>query len=261
MVEKKLIDADGCPVLAFKGHGDGSFEFTVIQNATKVVKAFDEKGQSVMAGKMSAEPNSMPDMRFFNLGSAVRQGGTSWQLYSACGYPLCKVFNVIDFVGDGNILVVGDDEVMRLLSFDAKILVYEAVAGYEKFVNGRFVLTFEDGTKRMYEPDGRTLSVAVRDSEFLPDGCFVYYEGNLARGVYRPDGILDRREIYSYEKAGSYYLFNGEFDSGVLYDDDTQEIGKNYTLLKQEGNFCLFEHEGSYELFNQFGKVATFSAQ
>jgi len=258
---ENFVDTDGCPVLAFDGHENGSFKLTVLQNATKVVKAFDEKGHPVRANKMSIEPNSLPDLRFFNLGSAVRCEQDTWQLFSACGCPLRLVSDVVDFVGDGNILVADDDKVMKLVSFDGTVLVDTPITSYEMFPNGRFVLVFIDGNMRMFEPDGRRKSELVKNSVFMPDGCFVYYENNLLINVYRPDGILDRREIYSFEKAGYYYLFSGEFYNGALYNDEGEEIGKDYVLLKRQENFCLFEHNGNYELFNQFGKVATFSCK
>lgn len=202
------------------------------------------------------------DACVFNIGYALKDeqiAKDSWQLFSLTGTLIKTVAHVVDFVGDGNILVADEDSMMRLLSFDGKVLVCKPIACYEKFNNGRFVLNFTDQTMRMMEADGTSLSVLVQDASFLPDGSMVHFDGKLIGGVYRSDGILDRREIYSYEKAGNYYLFTGEFDSGLLYNDEGQKLGKDYVLLRQKENFCLFEHDNVLELFNQFGKIAVFS--
>lgn len=221
-----------------------------------VKKLFNSEHQQVA--------QNFSQVQMFNIGYALREENDEpdrWQLFSFSGVPLRVEHHVVEFLGDGNILVADEDKLMKLFSFGGKMLGVKPILKFEKMVNGCFVLTYVDGTERMFLPAGCPLSVIVQNVQFLPDGCFVHYDGKLIDGVYRSDGILDRREIYSYEKAGNYYLFTSEFDTGVLYDDDGQEIGKDYVLLKQMENFCLFECNGRYELFNQFGRVAQFSCK
>lgn len=201
--------------------------------------------------------------KVFNLGYALCMtdadvAGNKWELFTLSGKRIRKVSRVAGFVGDGNMLVYGKaSNILSLRDFAGKELPTKPIACFENFANGCFVLTFTDGLSRMYLPNGKPLSVEVKDATLLPDGCFVQYEGTLITGVYGPNGILDRRTIYSFEKVSHYYLFSGEFYNGHLFDSAGQKIGEDYVLLKSADNFALFGHNGELQLFNQYGCVFT----
>jgi hypothetical protein len=172
---------------------------------------------------------------------------------------LRKVDNVVAFVGDGNILVRDKREnAMALKTFAGKDMTKKPISCFESLGNGYFVLTFIDGLSKMYDSNARGRTIEVKDSTFLPDGCFVCYDRKLITGVYNRHGILDRREIFSFEKTNDYYLFSGDSYNGYLYNAKGEKLGENYVLLKSKDNFTLFEHEGQIELFNQYGRVFKF---
>lgn len=197
----------------------------------------------------------------FDLGYALTDKyDAGLHLFSVSGVPMTTSLGVEAVLGNGNLLIGDAENHFTLFSFTGKELCQKPIVCFKQRFNGCFELTFSDGLSRMYDPDGNRLTIEVRDATLLADGCFVQYDGKLIVGIYNETGIVDKREIYSFEQSDDYYLLNSEFESGVLYDRQTHCIGKDYVLLKQGENFALFEHDGNYELFNQFGLVASFDS-
>ena len=94
----------------------------------------------------------------------------------------------------------------------------------------------------------------------MPGGLFIQYDGKLIVGMYGPDGLLDRREVYSFERTGYYYVLNDSVDNGVLYSAESKErIGNDFVLLKSAGLFSLFKnlHTKELVLMNHNGAVLT----
>ena len=97
----------------------------------------------------------------FNLGYALQPKKSAsageWSLFTLKGTFVKSYDNVVDFVGDGNVLLAIGEKEMELRSFTGESLLKKPVACFEKFADGTFVLTTTDGLSRMYRPDGSPL--------------------------------------------------------------------------------------------------------
>lgn len=174
------------------------------------------------------------------------------------GRTLRVADDVVHFVGDGCYLAEdGDTDRWSLRDFAGNQLAKKPIINCEMTTNGSFILTTNDGWKRLYAPDGRALTVSVeKTAEIMPDGCFINYsECHLIDGIYSPDGLLDRRSVYSFKRTDSYYLLTGEHMTGALYDSEGEYLGKGFCLVASNANFALFERGDTLYIFNQFGKV------
>jgi len=228
----------------------------IFANDWYMTSAFGTKMLYAADGKEKAKWFDKAEV--FNLGFAIAEdkNKNEWRLFSTSGLEVRKAKNVAAFLGDGNMLVYSEEgKTMSFQNFWGRELIKKPIKSFEKFSNGYFVLEFVDGLSRMYYPNGKVLSVEVGDVSFMSDGSFVHFEGKIISGVYGRRGILDKREIYSFEKAGNYYLFSGEFYNGHLYNSDGKKVGEDYILLKSQDNFALLEHEDELKLFNQYGCV------
>lgn len=173
------------------------------------------------------------------------------------GRPLRMVSNIVTFLGDGCYLAEKvETGVWTLFNFAGVELSKKPVTGCELFFNGSFVLTFDDGCQRYYHPDGTVKTVETKDATVLPDGCFIQRdEYHQISGIYSPNGIMDRRSVYRFQKTDDYYLISGEQTDGLLYDSTGNLLGKRFKLVKAEANFAFFERDNWLYVFNQFGKV------
>lgn len=181
----------------------------------------------------------------------------SWQLFKPNGKFLREVDRVAGFVGDGLVLVKTDDGSLRLENFEGKTLNEKTIVSFFNYNDDCFVLTTSDGFSRMYASSGEIITVETKDAEFLPDGCFVQliYGGKMVSAIYKPNGIQDKRSIYTFEVTEKHYLINSEFDKGLLFDANGKELGREFKLIDNAENFAVFEQEGKIKLFNQYGQV------
>jgi len=174
------------------------------------------------------------------------------------GQRLHTVKGIICFLGDGCYLA--DDPCTGkwfLCDFAGHRLTNKPITGCQMFANGSFILTTNDGFKRLYAPDGTPITIEVaNESQIMPDGYVINYsECHLIDGIYSPKGILDNRSVYSFERMDNYYLITGEDVTGALYDSAGEYLGKNFKRLSSCDNFALFERGDTLFIFNQFGKV------
>lgn len=199
----------------------------------------------------------------FRNGYALCYDDSSWKLFSLKGRFVREVQQVIGFVGDGLVLVKSDNGETWLESFKGKTLIEKPIISFYNYNENCFVLTTEDGFSRMYRSDGSRISEETRDAEFFPDGCFVQmlYGGKMVSAIYRPNGILDKRPVYSYEMTENYYLINAENEQGRLFDEEGKELGSDFSLIEDTENFALFEHKDRLKLFNQFGLALSIKKQ
>lgn len=176
-----------------------------------------------------------------------------WQLYKQ-GERVGQIVDVEDFLGNSCLLIRHYDKTSRLTDLEGNELCRLPVIGYKKLLNNRFVLTFEDGTRRLYRPDGSPLGVAVKDVVLLADGRFVTKDRHLLTGLYGKDGIIEKDvPVPTAVNDFSYYYILKWFDKSVLYDGNGQNLGEGYELIAAKDNFLLAERAGRVCLFNQYG--------
>lgn len=178
----------------------------------------------------------------------------SWQLFKY-EKQLDPLFNVEAFVGTSCLLVRNRERKVLLTDLNGKELCRIPVVKHKKLLNNRFVLTMEDGSQRLYLPDGKTLSMAVKDAMLLADGHFVIKDRHLVTGLYGCDGIVEKNipvptKVYDFSL---YYYMLKWFDKSVLYDCNGQNLGEGYRVIQASENFLLTERAGRVCLFNQFG--------
>ena len=178
----------------------------------------------------------------------------SWQLFKH-EKQLDSLFNVEAFVGTSCLLVRNRERKVLLTDLNGKELCRIPVVKHKKLLNNRFVLTMEDGSQRLYLPDGKTLSMAVKDAMLLADGHFVIKDRHLVTGLYGCDGIVEKNipvptKVYDFSL---YYYMLKWFDKSVLYDANGQNLGEGYRVIQALENFLLTERAGRVCLFNQFG--------
>jgi hypothetical protein len=178
----------------------------------------------------------------------------SWQLFKY-EKQLNPLFNVEAFVGTSCLLVRNRERKVLLTDLNGKELCRIPVVKHKKLLNNRFVLTFEDGSERLYQPDGKPMGVSVKDAMLLADGRFASKDRNLVTGLYGKDGIVEKNipvptAVYDFSL---YYYMLKWFDKSVLYDCNGQNLGEGYRVIQASENFLLTERAGRVCLFNQFG--------
>lgn len=200
--------------------------------------------------------------KVFNVGYCLDKEGDGkvWSLFLPDNRSLGTATGVIKFVGDGNRLQESADGTQfDVVSFDGQTIVEDVALETREFPNGRFVVRFEaNHSKRMFTPDGQSLSVRVQDVEMLPDGRFVAFAepGHRIVGLYDRLGIVTKEEVWRLQTVGNYYLVDAENVTGRLFNDNMDVCGDGYFPVQASGCFSLFEREGSeLVMFNRQGKV------
>lgn len=178
----------------------------------------------------------------------------SWQLFKH-EKQLDPLFNVEAFVGTSCLLVRNREKKVLLTDLNGQELCRIPVVKHKKLLNNRFVLTFEDGSERLYLPDGKPMGVSVKDAMLLADGRFVTKDRHLITGIYNRDGIVEKNipvptAVYDFSL---YYYMLKWFDKSVLYDCNGQNLGEGYVVSHACENFLFAERAGRVCLFNQFG--------
>lgn len=177
-----------------------------------------------------------------------------WQLF----HNQKKIDNldrVEDFVGNSCMLIKKQDKKIYLCNLKGKMLNKIPIVSWERFLNNRFVLTFENGIKRMFTPEGKPTGVATKDETILADGRFVTMDRHIITGLYGTDGIVETScetptEVNNY---GMYYYQLHWFEKNMLFDANGQNLGEDYDVIAAKDNFLLTERAGKICLFNQFG--------
>lgn len=210
-------------------------------------------------------------VKIFNLGYAVTYQEEEmlpyeWQVKLFDGTLVAK-HNNVTLLGDGCFL-----KEKKLYDFSGELLLEGPFIGGENFLDGKFVLTDEEDSMWLHDPQGEQISVSISNAEFMPDGCFIQYDRKLTagscrpngfihfiQGLYRPNGFIEQnRPVWTFEKAGLYYLLNYEYNEGQLYDYKGKYWGNKMTMLDTKENFSLFRMSNELLIFNQNGEVQRF---
>ena len=179
-----------------------------------------------------------------------------WDLYRN-QKRLNSVENVEDFVGNSCMLVKKHNKKLYLSDLNGQMLCKMPVISWQKLLNNRFVLTFEDNTRRMYKPDGTPQGVTIGDELLLADGRFITLDRQIITGLYGANGIVETScETPVKVKAYDYYFYQLEwYGKSMLFDANGTNLGENCTIISAKENFLLTEHADKICLFNQFGRV------
>ncbi len=186
----------------------------------------------------------------------------NWKIFSNEGELIGHCNSVRQILGDGLMLVFDPETGYNTLKdIKGNKDLADNIVSYKTFPNGCFSLTFEEKWNRsqsssFHGPDGKRRGVATENSVYLPDSRSIGLINKRIVGLYRPTGIITKQtaDIWKYVIAGSYYLLCYE-NGTTLYNDQSVDLGENYSLIATENNFAVFQNEETYHLFNQNGEV------
>ena len=183
----------------------------------------------------------------------------NYNIYNGLSKLIAKEDNVVAFFGDKLMLKHSDKQDVYTLENYQKEEIAKNVTGYKKFYNGRFSLTFVNGSSAIYDENGNRLSTYTGpNATFLPDATFFACHQNIIERRYRPNGLMIKEEIFNCEQVSNYFLVTKE-KSTELYDETGKIVDTDLLLACSFDNFALFQKKDRYHLYNQFGKVLEFN--
>jgi hypothetical protein len=181
-----------------------------------------------------------------------------WKLYHNLK-KLAIINNAEDLVGSTCMLLKNKENKVYLTDFEKNVLCNLPVVAQNKLLNNRFVLTFADGTRRLYHPNGKPVGVAVMNQLLFADGRFVNKDRQRITGLYGANGIVDTT-VETPTKALNYELYFYSltwYDKSILFDANGKNISEDYLKITAADNFILSYEADKVSLFNQFGNVLT----
>lgn len=184
----------------------------------------------------------------FTNGYALRDNETfykyaDWKVYTPDGKYIGRCRNVERILGDGFFLCYNfEKKAYVLVDIKNEPQTDVNILEVQEYANGRFNLfrLYPEGkiTSCLYNSDGTSFGEQDRCARYLPDGLFLMHNDDDTITIYNHDGSIKIDKVHQIITAGSYYFVNTG-DKTTFYNDKSEALGDEYTLIKNEDNFVL----------------------